>query len=111
MGSCVGWCHKRDFIRKFLYGVDFLSKLIPSNPLQNDPANPMNVQINHNNVTSYGATEHVAGNPFATAPAMPPMPVAGNPFAQNIQPAAPVQPYPTDSYMHGTADERGFNQY
>lgn len=69
----------------------------------------MNAQINQNNVTSYGATEHVPGNPFATAP---PLPVAGNPFAQNIMPAAPVQPFPVDSYMHGTTDERGFsNQY
>ena len=68
----------------------------------------MNMQINHTNVASYGATEHVAGNPFASN--VPP-PVVGNPFAQNIMPAAPVQPYPTDTYMHGTADERGFNQY
>jgi hypothetical protein len=67
----------------------------------------MNMQINHTNVASYGATEHVAGNPFAATS----VPVAGNPFAQNIMPAAPVQPYATDSYMHGTADERGFNQY
>jgi len=67
----------------------------------------MNMQINHTNVASYGATEHVAGNPFAATN----VPVAGNPFAQNIMPAAPVQPYATDTYMHGTADERGFNQY
>lgn len=75
--------------------------------LQNDQ-NAMNMQINHQNVTSYGATEHVTGNPFATANTGT---VAGNPFASTML-AEPVQPYPTDSYMHGNANDRDLtNQY
>jgi hypothetical protein len=85
---------------------------------QNDPSS-MNAQINHQAVTSYGATEHVVGNPFAAPPASAyPRPVAypppqqvsqSNPFANPSMLAEQVQPYPTDPYLHGTANQRDFN--
>lgn len=98
----------------------------------------MNMQINQTKQVSYGATEHVPGNPFAqqqtmqfnqqpmsynqappysqqpesynpTAPTFNPTP--GNPFAYpNAIQEEPVQPYSTDSYMHGTAEDRGFQR-
>jgi hypothetical protein len=78
----------------------------------------MNMQINHTNVASYGATEHVTGNPFASASVAPTggnVVVGGgtgfNPFSNSTLPAQPVQPFPTDPYMHGTSEERDFNQY
>jgi hypothetical protein len=87
--------------------------------LQNDPH--ANMQINHTNVASYGATEHVTGNPFAAAGGGggggvvgAGFPSASNPFAQSSMTAAaqPVQPYPTDPYLHGTTEDRDFaNQY
>lgn len=64
---------------------------------------------------NYGATEHVTGNPFAAAPPpqLPAIPFANqsNPFANPsmTMAAQPVQPYPTDSYMHGTSEQRDFN--
>lgn len=98
----------------------------------------MNMQINHTKQVSYGATEHVPGNPFNQAANVynpvpqadaynqqPPMynqqqqppvnafnPNPGNPFAfpNSIQ-EEPVQPYATDSYMHGTVEDRGFREY
>lgn len=97
----------------------------------------MNMQINHTKQVSYGATEHVPGNPFnqaaaavpnvyqpavpsnpyqATAPSNPyqqaQVPNPGNPFAfpNSIQ-EEPVQPYATDAYMHGNVEDRGFRQY
>lgn len=73
-------------------------------------------------MTSYGATEHVVGNPFAAPPPQvyptlppaypPPQQVSqSNPFANPSMMTEQVQPYPTDPYLHGTADQRGFNQY
>lgn len=62
---------------------------------------------------NYGATEHVVGNPFAAAVPQPTMPSVSqsNPFANPNMAAEPVQPYPTDPYMHGTTEQRNFNQY
>ena len=87
----------------------------------------MNMQINNTKQASYGATEHVPGNPFNQAanaynpnpppayeysqqPALNPNP--GNPFAfpNSIQ-EEPVQPYATDAYMHGTVEDRSFREY
>jgi hypothetical protein len=99
----------------------------------------MNMQINQTKQVSYGATEHVPGNPFnqaanvyqPTAPANsyqqptaptnpyqatqstnPYNPNPGNPFAfpNSIQ-EEPVQPNATDAYMHGNVEDRGFRQY
>lgn len=105
---------------------------------QNDP-NAMNMQINHTKQVSYGATEHVPGNPFnqgapayqpyqaevpnvyqpsaptnpyqQAAPANPYNPNPGNPFAfpSSIQEES-VQPQATDAYMHGNVEDRGFRQ-
>ncbi|CAO1352353.1 unnamed protein product [Diamesa hyperborea] len=58
----------------------------------NDP-NAMTMQINNTKAVNYGAVEHVAGNPFA--------------FPNTIT-EEPVQPYATDSYMHGSAEEREY---
>lgn len=73
----------------------------------------MNMQINHTKQVSYGATEHVPGNPFnqaASANSLTPNP--GNPFAfPNTIQEEPVQPYATDAYMHGTVEDRGFREY
>lgn len=87
---------------------------------QNDP-DAMNMQINQTKQVSYGATESVPGNPFNQqqqmgAPMGAQMPVfnptPGNPFAfPNTIQEEPVQPYATDAYMHGTADDRGFREY
>ena len=62
---------------------------------------------------NYGATEHVVGNPFASTVPQPTMPSVShsNPFANPNMAAEPVQPYPTDPYMHGTTEQRDFNQY
>ena len=57
------------------------------NSLQNDP----NQQIN-TNMVSYGAVEHVAGNPFAN----------------NTITEEAVQPDATDSYMHGNQYDRNY---
>ncbi|CRL01215.1 CLUMA_CG014417, isoform A [Clunio marinus] len=76
-------------------------------------ADAMNMQINHTKQVSYGATEHVAGNPFnqnpTIAPAYNQVVNPSNPFAfpSTIQ-EEPVQPYATDAYMHGTAEDRSF---
>lgn len=53
----------------------------------------MTMQINNTKAVNYGAVEHVAGNPFA--------------FPSTIT-EEPVQPYATDSYMHGSAEEREY---
>lgn len=53
----------------------------------------MTMQINNTKAVNYGAVEHVAGNPFA--------------FPNTIT-EEPVQPYATDSYMHGSAEEREY---
>lgn len=63
-----------------------------NNLSQNDP-NAMTMQINNTKAVNYGAVEHVAGNPFA--------------FPSTIT-EEPVQPYATDSYMHGSAEEREY---
>lgn len=78
---------------------------------QNDP-NAMNMQINNTKQVSYGATEHVPGNPFNQTPAAPSFnPNPGNPFAfPNTIQEEPVQPYATDAYMHGTVEDRSFRQ-
>ena len=82
----------------------------------------MNAQINHSNVTSYGATEHVVGNPFAPQPAAYPTQASvdypqqqqqqvsqSNPFANPSMIAEqPPQMYPN---LHGTTDQGDFNQY
>lgn len=80
----------------------------------------MNAQLNQANTVNYGATQH-AVNPFsgvATAPTLSqgnpfaaPTVSQGNPFANPSMSTEPVQPYPTDPYMHGTAEQRDFNQY
>lgn len=51
------------------------------------------MQINHTKQISYGATEHVPGNPFALT---------------NTIIEEPVQPISTDYYMHGTPQEREY---
>lgn len=81
---------------------------------QNDP-NAMNMQINHTKQVSYGATEHVPGNPFNQAAAANTFsPNPGNPFAfplSNTIQEEPVQPFATDAYMHGTVEDRGFREH
>lgn len=75
----------------------------------------MNMQINNTKQVSYGATEHVPGNPFnqnqaAAVNTFAPNP--GNPFAfPNTIHEEPVQPYATDAYMHGNVEDRGFREY
>ena len=73
----------------------------------------MNMQINNTKQVSYGATEHVPGNPFnQVAPANNFSPNPGNPFAfPNTIQEEPVQPHATDTYMHGTVEDRGFREY
>lgn len=77
----------------------------------------MNMQINQTKQVSYGATEHVPGNPFQTQAAQAPPPAniypsVSNPFAySNSIQEEPVQPYATDAYMHGNVEERGFREY
>lgn len=89
----------------------------------------MNMQINQTKQVSYGATVQGVNpsNPFnqgqvpsynqSTAyqqaePVNNFAPNPGNPFAfPNAIQEETVQPYATDAYMHGTAEERGFRQY
>lgn len=66
--------------------LTIITFLIP-NSLQNDP----NQQIN-TNMVSYGAVEHVAGNPFAN----------NTITEENVQPDA------TDSYMQGNQYDRNY---
>lgn len=80
------------FVRKSrLYNCK-MCLIINKNLSQNDP-NAMTMQINNTKAINYGAVEHVAGNPFA--------------FPNTIT-EEPVQPYATDSYMHGSAEEREY---
>lgn len=58
---------------------------------QNEPG--ALTEINTNTV-SYGATGHVANNPFASA--------AGTIIEESVQPEA------KDVYMHGTSDDRSY---
>jgi ACS family sodium-dependent inorganic phosphate cotransporter-like MFS transporter 6/7/8 len=110
-----GTVKETSFVRAGKIHFPTVKSLISIKMFQNDP-NSMNMQINHANVTSYGATEHVAGNPFATNMNNTAINTnvnvsSSNPFANNtMMPAEPVQPYPTDSYLHGTAQDRDFNQ-
>ena len=48
-------------------------------------------QINNTNPVNYGATGHVANNPFASSMV-----------------EEPVQPEAKDVYMHGTSDDRSY---
>jgi hypothetical protein len=66
---------------------------------QNGPSSP-NQQLNLQPTAGYGATEqHVTGNPFAAA---------SNPFANATIAEEPVQPNATDTYMHGTTEDREY---
>lgn len=91
----------------------------------------MNMQINQTKQVSYGATVQGSNpsNPFNQGQVpnynqgQPPSyqqteavdnfaPSVSNPFAfPNAIQEEPVQPYATDAYMHGTAEERGFREY
>lgn len=51
-------------------------------------------QINTNTTVNYGAMEHVPNNPFA--------------YAASTLAAEPVQPAATDTYMHGTTEDRTY---
>lgn len=50
-------------------------------------------QINSQPTVNYGATEHVTGNPF---------------LYPSLTAEEPVQPYATDNYMHGSAEDRTY---
>lgn len=50
------------------------------------------IQSNH---TGYGATQHVANNPFLSG-------AVGDVMEENVQPMA------RDAYMHGTVDDRSY---
>jgi hypothetical protein len=109
------------FMKEFQFNIN----------LQNDQ-NAMAMQLNPNQMT-YGSIETAPTNPFNQQQnnnanmfnnQMPPqqMPMPQNPF--NPSPANPfanpnvfaaqpeqVQPFATDAYMHGNADQRGLNNY
>lgn len=61
----------------------------------------------HANHTDYGATQHVANNPFGA----PQQHVTNNPFASGAagnMMEENVQPMARDVYMHGTVDDRNY---
>lgn len=57
-------------------------------------AQPQTQMINNGVGASYGAVEHVSNNPFA--------------YATSSIAEEPVQPEATDSYMHGTTEDRTY---
>lgn len=93
------------------YGAMETAPTNPFNQQQQATGNMFNNQMPPQQQQSMPNPQNPFNNPAA---AMASGPSPANPFANpNAYATQPeqVQPYPTDPYMHGNSDQRGFNNY
>lgn len=99
--------------------MQFNSNQVSYGAMETAPTNPFNQQPAGNNMFNNQMPQQQMPNPqnpFNNPAAAMAGPSPANPFANaNMYPdpttAEQVQPYPTDPYMHGNNDQRGFNNY